>query len=87
MDICVRRTAVENTVWITIGALLFLANMLGILVGIIATLNQVRKKIINFVDSSKFVKHFSTGNNQLLQINWGLLTDIACTGALKKSQK
>ena len=32
-------------------------------------------------------KHFSTVNNQLLQINWGLLTDIACTGALKKSQK
>ena len=54
MDIYVQRTAVENTVWITIGALLFLANMLGILVGIIATLNQVRKKIINFVDSSKF---------------------------------
>ena len=53
MDICVR-TAVENTVGISIGAILSLADMLGIPVGIIATLKQVRKKIINFVDTVVF---------------------------------
>ena len=47
MDICVG-TAVENTVRVTIGAILCLADMLGIPNGIIATLNQVRKKISNF---------------------------------------
>ena len=50
MDICVR-TAVESTIRITIGAILCLVDMLGIPVGIIATLNQVRKKIIIFVDT------------------------------------
>ena len=52
MGICVQ-TVVENMVRVTIGAPLCLADMLGIPNGIIATLNQVRKKIISFVDTGK----------------------------------
>ena len=50
MDICVG-TAVENTVRFTIGAPLCLADMLGVPIGIIATLKKVRKEMINFVDT------------------------------------
>ena len=52
MDICVG-TGVEKMEQTTIGAILSLADMLGILIGIIAILNQVRKKIINFVNTGK----------------------------------
>ena len=45
------QTAVEKMEQTTIGAILSLADMLGFPIGIIATLNKVRKKIINFVDT------------------------------------
>ena len=51
MDICVG-TGVEKMEQTTIGAILSLADMLGIPIGIIATLNQVRKKITNFVNTT-----------------------------------